>query len=327
MTAHSVAIIGAGLGGLAAGVKLKEAGFEDLVILEKDGAVGGTWRDNRYPGCCCDVPVAMYQFSFAPSLSWSHIFPRSAEIQRYAEDVTDMFGLRGALRLNDEATRAEWDDARAVWKLTTGSGKTYEAKAIVAGLGQLNRPMWPAIEGRDSFKGESFHSARWKDGYDLKGKRVAVIGSAASAVQLIPEVAKDAAHLVVFQRTPNWVAPRMDRAITEEEKRLMITAPHVAALGRQLQPADQERGGGSLADNAEPQRDPDRVRALLEHGRRNEQAAVGEKGDVEEGRGLPGVRQVSEHDVVPEDDLQQQRHVADELDVDGRQFGDEPARR
>ncbi len=230
----SVAIVGAGLGGLAAGVKLKEAGFDDFVILEKEGAVGGTWRDNRYPGCCCDVPVAMYQFSFAPSLSWSHIYPRSAEVQRYAEDVTDMFGLRPSIRLNDETTRAEWDDARAVWKLTTAAGKTYVAKAIVAGLGQLNRPYWPAIEGSDSFKGEKFHSARWNDKADLKGKRVAVIGSAASAVQLIPEVAKEAAHLVVFQRTPNWVAPRMDRAITDEEKALLITAPHVAAMGRQM---------------------------------------------------------------------------------------------
>lgn len=230
----SVAIVGAGLGGLAAGVKFKEAGFEDIAILEKESAVGGTWRDNRYPGCACDVPVALYQFSFAPSLNWSHLFPRSPEVHRYAEDVADMFSLRPHLHLNDEVKRAEWDDARAVWKLTTGAGKTYEAKALIAGLGQLNRPMWPSIEGRDSFKGDSFHSARWKDGYDLKGKRVAVIGSAASAVQLIPEVAKEAGHLVVFQRTPNWVAPRMDRPITEEEKRLMITAPHVAAMGRQM---------------------------------------------------------------------------------------------
>lgn len=230
----SVAIVGTGLGGLAAGVKFKQAGFDDIVMLEKEGSVGGTWRDNRYPGCCCDVPVAMYQFSFAPSLNWSHIYPRSAEIHRYAEDVADGFGLRPHLHFNDEAKRAEWDDARALWTITTAAGKTYEAKALVAALGQLNRPMWPTIEGRDSFKGDSFHSARWKDGYDLKGKRVAVIGSAASAVQIIPEIAREAAHLTVFQRTPNWVIPRLDRPITDEEKKLMMTAPHVAALGRQM---------------------------------------------------------------------------------------------
>ncbi len=230
----SVAVIGAGLGGLAAGIKLKEAGIDDVVILEKAAKVGGTWRDNSYPGCCCDVPVALYQYSFAPSLKWSHLFPRYNEIQQYTEDLADNFGLRPHLHLGEETKSAVWDDARAVWKLTTSAGKTYEANAIVAALGQLNRPQLPEIEGRDSFAGPAFHSARWDHSVKLDGKRVAVIGSAASAVQIIPEVAKVAKHLTVFQRTPNWVIPRLDRPITEEEKALAMTAPHVAMMGRDL---------------------------------------------------------------------------------------------
>ena len=162
----SIAVIGAGLGGLAAGIKLKEAGFDDVVILEKAAKVGGTWRDNSYPGCCCDVPVALYQYSFAPSLNWSHLFPRYNEIQKYAEDLADNFGLRPQLKLNEETKSAVWDDARAV--------------------------------------------------------------------QIIPEIAKVTKHLSVFQRTPNWVVPRLDRAITDEEKALAMTAPHVAMMGRDL---------------------------------------------------------------------------------------------
>ncbi len=230
----SIAVIGAGLGGLAAGIKLKEAGFDDVVILEKAAKVGGTWRDNSYPGCCCDVPVALYQYSFAPSLNWSHLFPRYNEIQKYAEDLADNFGLRPQLKLNEETKSAVWDDARAVWTLTTSTGKTYEANAIVAALGQLNRPQLPDIEGRDSFAGPAFHSARWDHSVKLDGKRVAIIGSAASAVQIIPEIAKVTKHLSVFQRTPNWVVPRLDRAITDEEKALAMTAPHVAMMGRDL---------------------------------------------------------------------------------------------
>ena len=229
----SVAVIGAGLGGLCAGIKLKEAGFDDVVILEKAERVGGTWRDNSYPGCACDTPVALYQFSFAPTLAWSHLFPRQAEVQAYTEYLVDAYGLRPHLRLGEETTSAVWDDARATWHLTTRSGTTFDVTAIVPALGQLNRPVLPDIAGRDTFQGPAFHSARWDHGVDLTGKRVAVVGSAASAVQLIPEVAKIAAHVAVFQRTPNWVLPRFDRMITDEDKALLMTAPHVAALGRE----------------------------------------------------------------------------------------------
>jgi cation diffusion facilitator CzcD-associated flavoprotein CzcO len=229
----TVAVIGAGLGGLCAGIKIKEAGFDDLVILEKGNKVGGTWRDNTYPGCACDTPVAVYQFSFAPSLKWSHLFPRHHEVQQYTEDLADNFGLRPHLHLGDETTSALWDDERAVWKLSTRQGKTYEADIIIPALGQLNRPCLPDIEGRASFTGPAFHSARWDHSVDLTGKRVAVIGSAASAIQLIPEVAKVAKHLTVFQRTANWILPRRDRPISEEEKLLIMTAPQVAVHNRE----------------------------------------------------------------------------------------------
>lgn len=231
-----VAVIGAGLGGICAAIKLKEAGFGDLTVFEKAEKVGGTWRDNEYPGCCCDTPVALYQFSFAPSPIWSHFYPRAPEVQKYSEDLCDQFQLRPHLRLGEEPTRAEWNDAKGVWTITSSKGTT-EVEAIVPALGQLNRPTIPDIPGRDSFKGPAFHSARWDKSVDLTGKRVAVIGSAASAVQLVPEVAKIAAHLTVFQRTPNWVVPRLDRAVTDEDKALMMTdietAMRIGAMERQ----------------------------------------------------------------------------------------------
>jgi cation diffusion facilitator CzcD-associated flavoprotein CzcO len=230
----AVAVIGAGLGGLCAGIKLRQAGFEDLVILEKAANVGGTWRDNIYPGCCCDVPVVLYQFSFAPSLGWSHLFPRHDELLRYTEYLADGFGLRPHLRLGDEAVAAVWDDAQAKWQVTTASGQTYHVNALVAALGQLNRPTLPDIVGRDTFEGPAFHSACWDTTVNLAGKRVAIIGSAASAVQIIPEVAKVARHLTILQRTPNWVVPRLDRPITEEEKALAMTHPQVAMLNREM---------------------------------------------------------------------------------------------
>jgi cation diffusion facilitator CzcD-associated flavoprotein CzcO len=167
-------------------------------------------------------------------LNWSHLFPRHDEVQKYTEDLADNFGLRSHLHLNEETRSAVWDEQRAVWKITTSSGKVYESNAIVAALGQLNRPLLPAIEGRETFSGPSFHSARWDHSVKLAGKRVAIIGSAASAVQIIPEIAKEVQHLTVFQRTPNWVVPRLDRPITDEEQALVMTELHIAAMNREL---------------------------------------------------------------------------------------------
>jgi cation diffusion facilitator CzcD-associated flavoprotein CzcO len=238
MAKARVAVIGAGLGGLCAAAKLKEAGHTEIVILEKADSVGGTWRDNQYPGCACDTPVALYQFSFFPSIKWNYLFPRAAEVHEYARDMAQAFGLSPHLRLGDEAVSAVWDEAAKTWTVKTKSGAAHVVDAIVPALGQLNRPQWPAIPGRECFSGPSMHSARWNPAVDLKGKRVACIGSAASAVQLIPEVAEIAGHLSVFQRTPNWVISRLDRGVSEEEKALLLTdidaAMKLGAMNRQL---------------------------------------------------------------------------------------------
>lgn len=223
-----VVVVGAGLGGLAAGIRLKQAGAAGLTILEKASAVGGTWRQNTYPGCACDVPVALYQYSFFPGFHWSHTFPRQPEMQVYAEMMADQGGLRPHLTLDNGAKAAAWDEAAKLWQVTDEAGTVHEAEALVVALGQLDRPKIPEIAGLESFSGPSFHAAAWDHSIDLKGKRVGVIGSAASAVQLIPEVAKVADHLTIFQRTPNWIGPRRDQAISMEEKMLLMTNPAMA---------------------------------------------------------------------------------------------------
>ena len=228
-----VVIVGAGLGGICAGTHLLRAGIDDFVILDRENEPGGTWRDNTYPGCACDVPVALYQFAFAPGLHWRHIYPRAVEMQQYIRELVTNFGLAPQFRGGHGAQSAKWDDDHCRWRIRTETGAEFDADALIVALGQLNRPKLPDIEGRAGFAGPSFHSARWNHSVPLEGRRVGVIGSAASAVQLIPEVAKVAGRLVVFQRTPNWLLPRLDREITEEEMALLMTAPHVAQLTRE----------------------------------------------------------------------------------------------
>jgi cation diffusion facilitator CzcD-associated flavoprotein CzcO len=223
-----IAIIGAGLGGLAAAIRLKQAGYHNLTIFEKADRVGGTWAQNTYPGCSCDVPVSLYQFSFAPAIHWTNTFPSATEVQAYAEQLVDMFGLAAHLRLNAEVTSAIWDEAGVCWSLTTVAGQKLQSSALISALGQLNRPFIPAFNGQDRFTGPTMHSAAWDHGVDLTGKRVGVIGAAASAVQLIPEVAKVASHLTVFQRTPNHIAPRGDRAIRPSEVAMLMSDPEAA---------------------------------------------------------------------------------------------------
>ncbi len=224
MMAHKrIAIIGAGLGGLIAAIKLQEAGHTDIRIYDRNDKVGGTWAENQYPGSQCDVPILLYQLSFAPSFMWSRLFATAPEIQRYCEEITDRYGLRDKIHLSEPVNAARWNGSSKTWQLETAKGEKWEADVLIGALGQLNRPQWPDIPGRDSFAGATMHSARWDHRVDFTGKRVAVVGSAASAVQIVPELAKKVAHLSVFQRTPNWLLPRNDRPVPPEEMMLMAT--------------------------------------------------------------------------------------------------------
>ncbi|HEX5776817.1 MAG TPA: NAD(P)/FAD-dependent oxidoreductase [Caulobacteraceae bacterium] len=220
-------VIGAGFGGLAAAIKLKKAGFRRLVVLEKADRLGGTWRDNTYPGAACDVPSRLYSYSFALNPNWSRAYSGQPEIQAYMEDCADRFGVRGAIRFNAEVERADWDDAAKLWRVTLKGGEVLEAPVLVSALGQLNRPSFADIPGRERFGGESWHSARWRHDVELKGKTVGCIGSGASAIQYIPEIAKTAGKVVIFQRTPNYIIPRLDKATPQWLRRLYAAVPLV----------------------------------------------------------------------------------------------------
>lgn len=237
MAGKHVLIIGAGLGGICAAIKLQEAGHT-FTMIEKLDRVGGTWAQNTYPGVACDVPVALYQFSFAQSVNWSRAYPQGGEIQAYAEEITDRYQLRPSVKLGDEAVNAVWDEDDRSWTVTTASGATYTGDAVIGALGQLNRPNWPDIPGKEAFQGAVTHSAEWDHSIDMAGKRVGIIGCAASAVQVIPELAEAAEKLVVFQRSPNWVIPRNDVEMSAEEGALLGTDPDLAmkigALNRQI---------------------------------------------------------------------------------------------
>lgn len=218
-TDFPIAIIGAGFSGIGMAIQLEKAGIDSYTIFERAAEVGGTWRDNTYPGAACDVPSHLYSLSFEQNGDWSRLFSESAEIQRYLLGLVEKWRLREKLRLDAEIRAAKFDEAKGAWTLTLASGETHHARAVIACVGGLVDPAWPSIEGRERFEGDTFHTARWDHAVDLQGKRVAVIGTGASAVQVVPSIASRAAKLDVFQRTPAWVLPKQDRAYSEKERR------------------------------------------------------------------------------------------------------------
>ena len=226
-----VAIIGAGFGGIGAGARLREAGVTDFVILERASSVGGTWRDNTYPGYACDVPSHLYSFSFAPNPGWSHSFSRQPDIRRYLEWVTQRYRLGPYIRFGTELSQARWDAGRARWQLRTSRGEL-TADVLISAAGPLSEPSMPDIPGLGSFPGEVFHSARWNHDCDLKGKRVAVVGTGASAIQIVPEIQPVVSRLALYQRTPAWIMPRRDRRITPLERWAYRHIPLTQRLSR-----------------------------------------------------------------------------------------------
>jgi cation diffusion facilitator CzcD-associated flavoprotein CzcO len=225
-------IVGAGFSGLAAGITLRRRRITDFVILEKADRVGGTWRENTYPGAACDVPSHLYSFSFEPNPRWSRTYGGQAEILAYLEHCADKYALRPHLRFGAEVTSARWDAARACWVVGLRGGDQLTGRALVLGNGALHVPALPAIDGLASFAGRRFHSAQWDHGYDLAGRRVGVIGTGASSIQLVPQIAPRAGRLAVFQRTPPWIVPKRDRPISAAERWMLGRVPGAHAVRR-----------------------------------------------------------------------------------------------
>jgi len=227
-----VAIIGSGFGGLGAGVMALEQGIDSFVILERSKAVGGTWRDNTYPGCACDIPSNLYSFSFAQNPRWSRSYPAQPEIEEYLERITDHCALRSRLRFGFDVENLSWNEGERCWVITSRDGDTVKASAVICATGPLSQPSVPDLPGLDVFEGEIFHSAAWRHDIDLTGARVGVVGTGASAIQLVPAIADTVEHLDVFQRTPPWILPRDDRPTPKWRQRLYRAVPFLQRLHR-----------------------------------------------------------------------------------------------
>jgi cation diffusion facilitator CzcD-associated flavoprotein CzcO len=221
-----VAIVGSGFSGMGVAIKLREAGVDDFVILERGSDFGGTWRDNTYPGAACDVPSLLYSFSFAPNPEWSHAFSPQPEIFSYLQRCGRRYGLYRFARFNHEVRGAAWDEASRVWRIDTSQGQ-YEARVMVSAVGPLSEPSLPDIPGIETFAGKLFHSARWDHDHDLTGERVAVIGTGASSIQFVPQIADKVSQLHVFQRTAPWIIARSERRLSAAEHKAYQLFPFV----------------------------------------------------------------------------------------------------
>ncbi|MGI8461847.1 MAG: flavin-containing monooxygenase [Solirubrobacterales bacterium] len=228
----SVGIVGAGFGGVGMGVRLRQSGHEDFTIFERGETVGGVWRANTYPGAACDVPSHLYSFSFAPGHHWSSRYAPQPEILRYLEDCKREFGLEPHLRLGTEVTSARFDSEAGRWTVSTDDGESHEFDVLITACGQLTRPAVPPIPGFEDFGGHTFHSAEWDHEHDLSGRRVAVIGTGASAIQFVPEIAPALERLTIYQRSAPWVLPKSDRIYAEWERRLFRRFPARVAASR-----------------------------------------------------------------------------------------------
>ncbi|MGN5237331.1 flavin-containing monooxygenase [Rhodococcus sp. SJ-3] len=234
-----VAVVGAGFGGLGTGIRLLQDGIDDFAIFERAETLGGTWQANTYPGAQCDIPSILYSFSFAPKPDWSRLYPLQEEIQQYLEDCADKHGLRPHLHLGTEVIEAAWDDAAQHWRVETDHGN-YTADILVAAMGPFSEPSVPDLPGLDSFAGATYHSADWNHEHDVAGRRVAVIGTGASAVQFIPRLQPQVGHMTVFQRTPTWILPHPDRPVAPRVQRLFAKVPATQRAARRALDLVQE---------------------------------------------------------------------------------------
>ena len=241
-THTDIAIIGTGFAGLGMAAQLTARGDHDFVIIERANDVGGAWRDNTYPGATCDVRSDVYSFSFAPNPAWTNSYAKQPEILEYLRATADRLGLRETVMFGTELERAQWDASAKLWRLTlssagTGTRRVREltARVLVSGAGPLVEPNWPDIPGLESFAGPRFHSARWRHDVDLTGKRVAVIGTGASAIQFVPEVQKVAGHVTVFQRSAPWVMAKAEHPTSERRRERFAARPAAQRRSRELQ--------------------------------------------------------------------------------------------
>jgi cation diffusion facilitator CzcD-associated flavoprotein CzcO len=231
-TNYDYVIIGAGFAGICMGIKLKQAGFNNFVILERNQQLGGTWYDNHYPGAACDVQSHLYSFSFEPKTDWSRMFGPQQEILQYMEHCCEKYGLTKHFKYNTTVNGAAFDNDSSLWIVSDTNGNTYTAKAVISCSGGLSQPALPDIKGLDTFKGKMFHSAKWDNSYNLKGKTVAVIGTGASAIQIVPAIAPDVKSLLLFQRTPPWIMPKPDREMRSFEKKIFSALPFMQKIFR-----------------------------------------------------------------------------------------------
>ncbi|MFO7854859.1 MAG: NAD(P)/FAD-dependent oxidoreductase [Paracoccaceae bacterium] len=261
--APDILIVGAGFSGLAMAMEARKRGFEDVIILEKADELGGTWRDNTYPGVACDIPSHLYSFADHPKPDWSRAYAQGPEIQRYLLAVAEAAELRPLIRFGRSFRRAAWHDAARRWNVETEAGETFRPRVLVSALGALHVPATPSLPGLGAFAGPVFHSARWRHDVPLAGKRVAVVGTGASAVQFVPEIAKLAAEVTVFQRTPPYVVPRHDGPIAPWVRSLYRALPILPAIRRRVIHAVHE------AQHAVFRGEPLAVRLALSQWRRN----------------------------------------------------------